>query len=309
MSDQLKDQLKMQGINSAGFGIIPKLVMQDRELHAIAKTIYAYFCSYAGAGSVCFPTRSKICYDLNISNDTFAKYLKNLVRCGYVEVEQIKENGRFSHNVYTLCSTKSPCPKITVSENIGHGKLDTKNNSIKNNSLYKNKKEKEIYKEKEKGSFPLSDTFSNSKVEEKILEANKNEKNLKNSLSSKGNKKAPRITEEQLREEFQEVWDLYPRKQGRKAAYAAFVSARKKNTPLKEIREGIKQYRKYIENKKTSQEYIKQGSTFFNQNAWEDDWSLGNTSNSSHKIYCDDSNLSPEEQDKRETEELRRLYD
>ena len=31
--------------------------------------------------------------------------------------EQINENVRFSHNVYTLCITISPCPKISDTEN------------------------------------------------------------------------------------------------------------------------------------------------------------------------------------------------
>lgn len=137
----MEDKIKGFQVNSKGFGIIPKLAMQDRNLHINAKAIYAYFNSFAGNGDTCFPTRKKICYDLGISNDTFSKYLKQLVTYGYIEVEQIKENGRFSHNVYTLCSTILPCPKISDTENIGNDKLDTNinssninNNSNKNNS-------------------------------------------------------------------------------------------------------------------------------------------------------------------------------
>lgn len=140
----MEDQLKVQGINSKGFGTIPKLLTQDRNICIGAKGLYAYFCSYAGAGDACFPTREKICYDLNISKDTLGKYLKNLVRRGYIEVEQIKENGKFSHNVYTLCSTISPCPKIsdtenTVSENSVYEKLDTNINSNKINNIISKK--------------------------------------------------------------------------------------------------------------------------------------------------------------------------
>ena len=134
----MSDKLIGFKINRAGFGIIPKLVMQDRNLHIAAKSIYAYFCSYAGAGDTCFPTRSKICYDLNISNDTFSKHLKSLLLAGYVQVEQIKEHGKFANNVYTLMDTILPCPKNSDTENFGHEKLDTKINSIKNNSIYKN---------------------------------------------------------------------------------------------------------------------------------------------------------------------------
>lgn len=150
MSEKMNDLIKGFNINSAGYGMIPKLVMQDRNLHAMAKAIYAYFCSYTGAGDTCFPSRKKICYDLNISSDTFTKHLKNLVSAGYVKVEQIKENGRFSYNLYTLNDTILPCPKISDTEKTGSGKLVTKSNSIKNNKENKNniKKERKIIKER-----------------------------------------------------------------------------------------------------------------------------------------------------------------
>ena len=130
-----EDILKSTGVNSAGYGIIPKMAMQDQRLHIIAKAIYAYFTSYSGGGNCCFPSRKKICFDLGISNDTFGKYLKQLTDSGYIKVSQIKENGRFSHNEYILCDTISPCPKISDTEDIVHGEMDTNINSNNINSI------------------------------------------------------------------------------------------------------------------------------------------------------------------------------
>ena len=138
------DILKGTDINSAGFGTIPKLAMQDRRLHIAAKAIYAYFNSYAGGGDTCFPSRKKICFDLGISSDTLGKYLKQLVDNGYIKVEQIKQNGKFSHNVYTLCNTILPLPKTSDTENSVHGNLVTNNNINNINSnlnIISNKKE------------------------------------------------------------------------------------------------------------------------------------------------------------------------
>jgi len=132
------DIIKGIPINSAGFGTISKLAMQDRRLHIAAKAIYAYFNSYAGGGDTCFPSRKKICFDLGISNDTLSKYLRQLTECGYISVEQIKEGGRFSHNVYTLNGTISPCPKISDTEKTVNGKLDTNINNSNINSIYNN---------------------------------------------------------------------------------------------------------------------------------------------------------------------------
>lgn len=149
-----EDRLKGSKINKNGYGIIPKLVMQDSNLSIATKAVYAYFCSYAGTGDCCFPTRKKICNDLKISSDSLSKYLKQLVENGYLIIEQEKENGRFSHNVYTLPDTKLPCPKISDTENsdtenFGNDKMDTNNNNYKINNSNNNKINK-INKDKKK---------------------------------------------------------------------------------------------------------------------------------------------------------------
>lgn len=131
-------------INSMGYGTIPKLAMQDRSLSLIAKVIYAYFCSFTGAGDACFPSRDKVCHDLNINKDTFTKYRNELVERGYIKVEMVKdESQKFLHNLYILCDTVKPCPKSpcpTVPDTAAPDmvKPDTNNNSIKNNNLKNN---------------------------------------------------------------------------------------------------------------------------------------------------------------------------
>lgn len=73
----MSDKLRVEGVFSKGYGIIPKLVMQDQDLSIEAKSIYAYFASYAGNGTTAFPSVSKIIYDLNIGEERFYKHRKN----------------------------------------------------------------------------------------------------------------------------------------------------------------------------------------------------------------------------------------
>lgn len=188
-----ENKLNITGINSNGFGIIAKLVMQDRNLSLGAKGVYAYFCSYAGAGNICFPSRKKMCYDLGISQDTLGKYLKELIKSSYVSCEQIKENGKFSHNVYTINTQiplpKLPLPKISVSENFGTENLDTNNNNYKNNNYYnnnnityRNENEKinvESFKDnqnKEAKKLPLYNQSQEDSVKSKIKSLDESEK-------------------------------------------------------------------------------------------------------------------------------------
>lgn len=63
---------------------------KDRDISLEAKGLYAYLCSYADNG--CSLPRDEVCFDLNISKDTFGKYLKELIKFGYIRCEQIKKN-------------------------------------------------------------------------------------------------------------------------------------------------------------------------------------------------------------------------
>lgn len=100
------DQLKVEGINFKGFGILPKYVMLDPDLSIEAKTIYAYFCSFAGNRSATFPGRDKILSDLPMSKDAYYKHFRQLTDQGYITVEQQGGNSGaiFGKNIYTLVS-------------------------------------------------------------------------------------------------------------------------------------------------------------------------------------------------------------
>lgn len=76
-----------------------------------------------------------------------------------------------------------------------------------------------------------------------------------------------------LESDFEKLWKLYPKKIGKKPAFAAYKRAmtRKKNPATnRQIQDGIVAYRQLINSKGTEKQFIKDGSTFFNQEAWND---------------------------------------
>lgn len=75
-----------------------------------------------------------------------------------------------------------------------------------------------------------------------------------------------------FKDEFEILWKLYPKKQGKEKAYGYYVKARKSGTTYEEVENGIKAYMSYLEAEQTDAQYIKMGSTFFSQKAWLDDW-------------------------------------
>ena len=104
-----EDKLKITGVLSQGYGLIPKMLMRDKELSIEAKGIYAYISSYAGNGTTAFPSIGLICSDLGISEKRFYSHKKVLEERGYILVEQERgPKGTFNRNVYTINSVLIP---------------------------------------------------------------------------------------------------------------------------------------------------------------------------------------------------------
>lgn len=105
------------GLKSAGYGMLPRMVMFDQRLSCTAKVIYAYLASFSGAGQVAFPKTEMIRRHLGLSKDTFFKHMKQLVETNYISRVQRHINGRLASNSYHLndCpDTESADQKHTV---------------------------------------------------------------------------------------------------------------------------------------------------------------------------------------------------
>lgn len=70
--------------------------------------------------------------------------------------------------------------------------------------------------------------------------------------------------------DFDRLWELYPRKEGKQAAFEAYKRAIHDGTPIQVIEDGIKRYKEHLRIKRTEPRFIKQGATFFRQRAWMD---------------------------------------
>lgn len=77
--------------------------------------------------------------------------------------------------------------------------------------------------------------------------------------------------------EFEKLWTIYPKKQGKKDALKHFVKARKKGIDFDVILKGLENYNEYIKKTNKESKYIKQGSTWFNQECWNDEYNLKET--------------------------------
>ena len=97
------DQIKYEGksILCKGYGTIPKFIMQA-DISIESKAIYAYMCSFAGAGQSAFPSVEKIMKDLKISKNRFYKYRNELEKNNFIRVKKTRKDNKRGKNIYII---------------------------------------------------------------------------------------------------------------------------------------------------------------------------------------------------------------
>ena len=228
-----EDKIKLQGIMSEGYGVIPKKVMKDKTLTIEAKAIYAFMASYSGNGNTSYPSVEYITDFLDISRHRFNRHRKLLEEKGYISVSQERKKGsKFTHNVYTL--EFIPQVQFTTSEKRTSEKRTSGNNTTNNN------------------------TINNNTI-------NNNTDNIDHQPSDDG---------QSTSERFEVLWKEYPKKQGKKKALDYYKRALKNGATDEVIMQGIEDYKKYLalEKSKGWQRKPMDGSRWFNEERWNDEF-------------------------------------
>lgn len=109
----------------------------------------------------------------------------------------------------------------------------------------------------------VTDSEQTRRIDKNRLDKNRIDKNKTDSDS--------------IMSEFEELWRLYPKKEGKKAALSAYQRAVKAGTTKEQVEKGIKAYINHIQQNKIESRFIKQGSTYFNQEAWNDEYTATQT--------------------------------
>ena len=112
---------------------------------------------------------------------------------------------------------------------------------------------------------------SNVTVTLAVTESNATELELELELE-KDNTSSPN---ESVDSDFDKLWDLYPRKEGKKAALKKYREVIKKGTATnKQIQDGIVAYKRHLKAEAIEAKYIKQGGTYFNGECWNDQYEV-----------------------------------
>ncbi|MBZ5943942.1 DNA replication protein [Leuconostoc gelidum subsp. gasicomitatum] len=133
-------------------------------------------------------------------------------------------------------------------------------------------------KEKEQLVIEENNTYTKcvqdvSKVETQVrLGKDRLGKDSKDILSDSDEPDRMHIEKSERDEMFEEIWKLYPKKSGKSNAKKDFDKAIKAGVDSELIKSKLQEYLKQIEIKQTPGQYIKQGSTWFHQAGWEDEY-------------------------------------
>ncbi|MCF6515513.1 DUF4373 domain-containing protein [Lactobacillus sp. S2-2] len=143
-------------------------------------------------------------------------------------------------------------------------------------------------------------------VDNNSIKKEKSEVNVDINTQSKVNKsKVNKIKDnKQVQEDFEKLWQLYPKKQGKTIALRAYTKAINDGVTNKEIQNGIQNYIKHLKIKNTESQYIKQGSTYFNQRSWEDELDMQPNGNVRESVpeWINNDNYGSPKQPKKEVD-------
>lgn len=97
-------------------------------------------------------------------------------------------------------------------------------------------------------------------------------KDRKDILSSSDEPDSKSIQKSERDQMFETIWKLYPKKSGKANAKKDFDKAIKAGIDPELIKSKLEEYLKQIKAKQTPQQFVKQGSTWFHQAGWEDEY-------------------------------------
>ena len=213
------------------FAIIPADVRYDKDLRPNEKLLYGEITALSDKHGYCWATNRYFAELYEVTPKCVSKWINHLIEKGYL----------FSKIIYEEDGK-------TVSQRI----ICVRPITLQEEPPIRQKEDTPIHQKEDTLSIKSSNIIiqdnNNTRVNDK--EINK---------------------ESQLKNDFEELWKLYPRKRGKEAAYKAYKKAIKEGTTNEEIRQGIMNLLEDIRKNRTEERFIPYGSTFFNGKGWTDE--------------------------------------
>lgn len=268
--------MEFENNENRGFTYIPnwmcELGLRSSELITYA-VIYGYTMRCGSyTGSLAFLAK-RAC----LTKQGVIKVLSRLTELGHITRRQIGIQKRYGTAQYAYFAlVNGELPKIRQDANEGDRERCSQDRSTESNAsvnrVYPINKEINIKQNKVLPS-PSNDGTAKSKAKRVTLAGDgESTEGGKDHSSSKEDSSKGRDEGEQakLEAEFEELWKLYPRKQGRSEARRAYIFARRHGETMQRVKEGLEAYLRRIEREGTLPRFVKQGGNWFVYHRWAD---------------------------------------
>ena len=221
------------------YAIIPADVRYDKDLRPNEKLLYGEITALSDKHGYCWATNRYFAELYEVTPKCVSKWINHLIEKGYLFSKIIyEEDGK------------------TVSQRI----ICVRPITLQEEPPIRQKEDTPIHQKEDTPIHQKEDTLS-IKSSNIIIQDNNNTRVNDKEINK----------ESQLENDFEELWKLYPRKAGKAKAFKAYKSAIKQGATNEQIKQGILNYIQWIKEHKTQAEYIKHGSTFFNERCWNDE--------------------------------------
>lgn len=235
------------------YSITPANVRYDRKLKANEKLLFSEITALANKSGYCTATNGYFAPLYDVTKTTISNWINHLKEKGYVKVV-FQKNGKqiIGRKIYPVMNP--------IKENKNTPVKEKDNTPIKENDNTYSRKEQEGIKENFK--HPIKEKFKENITSINNTSINNNIRALPDAQAQ-----IPKeLTQTQIIEiEFEKLWALYPRKQGKKSAlrhYKAWRKADKTHT-YELMLSKLTNYLKYRKIKGISLEFTPYGSTWF----------------------------------------------
>lgn len=216
---------------------IPKTIYLNKDLTPTEKLLLAEISSFAKNG-VCFASNEHFADFLGISKKHVSKLVSKLARMNLISVDLVYKEGTFEVDKRTITPIRI--------------EADTPTHTGVDPLLIQEDTPPLLGVEP-----PRTEAYYKEQYKIQVKEQDKIQVKDKNKYER----------------EFEQLWAKYPRKLGKKKAFDSFVKARKvKKVPYEVIESGLYRYIDYLKSLGTDEEFIQHGSTWFNQEKWQDEY-------------------------------------
>lgn len=258
---------------------IPREVWLDDGLSALEKVILIEIDSLDTEENHCYASNKYLAEFCRCSEIKVSQAIKKFIFLGYIE--QISFDGR----TRILKSRLKDCLRQTYKKYKADLKKISpinKENNIENNieDIERKNIKKELFEEQFNGvKQSLIPPTKQGTLDTEILDVEKQDLEFQG-VEFQGVEKEKSIKKEKdslLVQEFEIIWARYPRHEGKQNALKSYIKARHEGVDMVTIKDAVESYRRMCESERREKRYIKQGSTWFNQRSWEDEYGTTKT--------------------------------